>query len=375
MSRKLIITVALAGAHCALAAAETNAISGAYVSPMFTAVRADDARTVDDDPAFTLSGGFRLLPKWNLEGNVFRGSFDGVGGDDLDMDGVGINALRLFRYERNVRPFVLIGAGSLRKDRNLTADARDTYGDAGAGVMVAFRRAEQTGSALALRAELRARHDDASEGGRVDRLLSVGLQYAFGRRTEPAPAAPQPEPAPAPTAPVDSDRDGVPDALDRCPGTPAASNVDAEGCEPDIDRDGVVNTADRCPDTQPGVRVDARGCELRDEIRLPRVAFAFNSAELLPEAFVTLDEATVTLRMNPDLRIEVAGHTDDVGSDAYNLELSQRRAEAVRRYLVEHGVTNTMTARGIGEREPVADNATEQGRAQNRRVVLRILSR
>src|SRR5690606_159286 len=104
-------------------------------------------------------------------------------------------------------------------------------------------------------------------------------------------------------------------------------------------------------------------------------AFAFNSAELLPEAFVTLDEAAVTLRMNPDLRIEVAGHTDDVGSDAYNLALSQRRAEAVRRHLGEHGVTNRMTARGIGEREPVADNATEQGRAQNRRVVLRILSR
>src|SRR5690606_40616537 len=73
-------------------------------------------------------------------------------------------------------------------------------------------------------------------------------------------------------------------------------------------------------------------------------------------------------RRSSDLRIEVAGYTDSTGSDAYNEALSQRRAETVHRYLVERGVTNTLTARGYGERDPIADNGTEQERAQNRRV-------
>ena len=80
-----------------------------------------------------------------------------------------------------------------------------------------------------------------------------------------------------------------------------------------------------------------------------------------------------TLRLNPDLRIAVAGHTDDRGSDSYNQLLSQRRAEAVRRYLVDKGVTNVLTVRGYGESDPIADNGIEAGRAENRRVVLRIL--
>ena len=77
--------------------------------------------------------------------------------------------------------------------------------------------------------------------------------------------------------------------------------------------------------------------------------------------------------MNADLSIEVAGHTDARGPDAYNLDLSRRRAETVRRYLLDRGVTNVLTARGYGEREPIADNGTETGRAENRRVVLKVL--
>ncbi|MCS7001538.1 MAG: OmpA family protein [Dehalococcoidia bacterium] len=73
--------------------------------------------------------------------------------------------------------------------------------------------------------------------------------------------------------------------------------------------------------------------------------------------------------------MEVAGHTDSRGSDAYNLALSQRRAETVLKYLTDNGVTNTLRARGYGERQPVASNRDEAGRAQNRRVVLRILER
>ena len=102
--------------------------------------------------------------------------------------------------------------------------------------------------------------------------------------------------------------------------------------------------------------------------------FATNSADLLPESIPVLDRAVATLKRYPELNIEVAGHTDDRGADAYNLQLSARRAESVLTYLKDHGVTNLLTSRGYGESEPLASNATADGRAQNRRVVLRALN-
>ena len=127
------------------------------------------------------------------------------------------------------------------------------------------------------------------------------------------------------------------------------------------------------PDTPRNTRIDSRGCTLKEEIRLPQPTFDSDSDRLKAEVYGALDRAVETLRRNPDVHVEVAGHTDDQGPDAYNLALSQRRAETVRRYLADRGVTNMLTVRGYGEREPVADNGTEPGRAENRRVVLRIL--
>jgi outer membrane protein OmpA-like peptidoglycan-associated protein len=143
----------------------------------------------------------------------------------------------------------------------------------------------------------------------------------------------------------------------------------------DDDRDGVPNAQDRCPNTPPPARVDVHGCEFRDEIRLPGVRFDSDRATLRPESFGVLDDAAATLQRYPDLGIEVAGHTDDRATDAYNLSLSQRRAEAVLRYLQQRGVGNALKAQGYGETQPIASNATVAGRAENRRVTLRILSR
>lgn len=177
---------------------------------------------------------------------------------------------------------------------------------------------------------------------------------------------------------IDTDGDGVYDDADRCPGTPQGTPVDAAGCplpppDGDDDRDGVPNSKDRCPDTPPPARVDAEGCEFKDELRLPGVVFATDSAQLLPESFAVLDGAVATLKRYPQLRIEVAGHTDSRGADAYNRALSQRRADAVRTYLAEKGTSNELASRGYGEGQPIADNRTEAGRQENRRVVLRIL--
>jgi len=175
---------------------------------------------------------------------------------------------------------------------------------------------------------------------------------------------------------VDSDGDGIPDASDACPNTMAGVVVNANGCERDSDGDGVIDRRDQCPGTRAGTLVDTSGCEIREEIQLPGVNFATNSDVLLPGATNVLADAAQTLRNNPSIVVEVAGHTDSDGSEAYNQSLSERRAIAVRSYFIDAGIAaDRLTARGYGESEPVANNATNAGKAQNRRVVLRILSR
>ena len=131
-----------------------------------------------------------------------------------------------------------------------------------------------------------------------------------------------------------------------------------------------MNTADRCPATPAGDRVDSVGCSLT--VRL-EVFFDTNSANIKPESYPDLDR--VVSFMNESVKGAagvIEGHTDSVGNDDYNLKLSQRRADAVRQYLVGKGVAATrLEAQGLGEAQPVADNNTAEGRAQNRRVVLR----
>ncbi len=174
----------------------------------------------------------------------------------------------------------------------------------------------------------------------------------------------------------DSDKDGVLDESDICPLTQPGVDVDASGCNPDKDGDGVVNIKDQCPNTTPGVVVDKTdGCEIKVDIQLPGLQFETNSGELRAGTESILNSAAQTLINNPGLVVEVAGYTDSRGDANYNRELSERRANTVRHYLVEHGVSaKRLTAAGYGESDPVADNATPDGRAKNRRVMLRILN-
>jgi OOP family OmpA-OmpF porin len=132
----------------------------------------------------------------------------------------------------------------------------------------------------------------------------------------------------------------------------------------------VGNTADRCPNTPAGDRVDNVGCSLT--VRL-EVLFDTDSSTIKPASYSELDNVvqfmTVTV---PTATGVVEGHTDSVGADAYNQSLSQRRADAVRKYLVDKGVPAArISATGFGESQPVGDNATADGRALNRRVVMR----
>jgi len=178
--------------------------------------------------------------------------------------------------------------------------------------------------------------------------------------------------------PLDSDMDGVPDGIDKCPNTPPGAEVDSVGCQrfKDSDGDGVDDTKDKCPNTPPGTRVDASGCPIlftpeRTPVILRGVIFETGRSALKPESFTVLDIVAQSLQANPDIRIEIAGYTDNTGAAATNARLSQARAEAVRAYLATRGVApNRMTAKGYGPANPIAPNTTAAGRGQNRRVEL-----
>ncbi|MGD9169885.1 MAG: OmpA family protein [Candidatus Thiodiazotropha sp.] len=171
---------------------------------------------------------------------------------------------------------------------------------------------------------------------------------------------------------LDSDRDGVADSRDECPNTPAGVKVDASGCELDSDGDGVVDSKDDCPNTPVGATVTDAGCAVR--IVLENVLFELNSDGVSSEYAPTLNRIADSLKARQDINaIEVIGHTDSTGSAAYNQTLSERRAKAVADHLTRQGVDGALfTTKGMGESSPVADNATREGRAQNRRVELRL---
>jgi outer membrane protein OmpA-like peptidoglycan-associated protein len=183
--------------------------------------------------------------------------------------------------------------------------------------------------------------------------------------------------------PADADGDGVCEGVDQCANTPQSCRVDAKGCPIDSDGDGVCDGIDQCPATPSGVPVDAKGCpppppaptfipEPAKELVLERVFFETDSAALKPESAETLDKVAASLKDFPDVKLQVAGHTDNTGSAAHNLKLSEARAATVMKYLISKGVNPAMlSAKGYGKNEPIADNKTAEGRAQNRRVGLR----
>ncbi|MES9913057.1 MAG: OmpA family protein, partial [Candidatus Sedimenticola sp. 4PFRAG1] len=170
---------------------------------------------------------------------------------------------------------------------------------------------------------------------------------------------------------LDTDGDGVADYKDKCPGTPAGAAVDANGCQMDSDGDGVYDAQDKCPNTPKGAKVDSDGC--MEKLVLRNVQFENNSAQLTAEAQNVLGPIAEVLKGRPDIKaLAVVGHTDSKGSEAYNQRLSQARAQSVAEFFKSAGISTPVSADGMGESTPVADNATAAGRAQNRRVELDI---
>ena len=183
----------------------------------------------------------------------------------------------------------------------------------------------------------------------------------------------------------DTDGDGIYDDEDACPNEPEDKDgfQDQDGCpDPNNDGDKLLDKDDKCPneyaDTPDGcpkkyslVVVTADKIELKQTI-----FFDFNKDKIKPVSYALLNDVAAALTDNPKIRVRIEGHTDSRGNERANLKLSQKRAESVKRYLGKQGIDPArMEPRGFGKNVPIADNRTDEGRAQNRRVEFIILAR
>jgi OOP family OmpA-OmpF porin len=178
----------------------------------------------------------------------------------------------------------------------------------------------------------------------------AGLNFAFGEKAQPAaPAAAAPEPVVAP-APVAAAAPAAKPAV--------AAPVDSDG-------DGVFDPQDKCPNTPKGFKVDSDGCPITYTFK---ILFDFDSSKIKEEFKGTIEEFATFMKENPYVA-EIQGNTCNIGTDEYNQGLSERRANAVMKKLINLGIDpKRLKAVGFGEKKPLNDNSTKEKREQNRRV-------
>ncbi|HVI00665.1 MAG TPA: OmpA family protein, partial [Enhygromyxa sp.] len=315
----------------------------------------------------------------------------------------------------SVTPFLLVGGGGLgvASDPGVLGNDLDPMVHFGGGLKFYLNRY------IMLRIE--ARDVVSHKRGVIEYLEShnpevlLGLSFTLGReKDKPAPVREE-----VAVAPSDRDNDGIDDALDRCPDEAESANgyldedgcpeydadgdgiwdeqdpcpnesetinnyLDEDGCpESDRDTDGMWDEQDTCPDepeTFNGYQ-DADGCadEVPEEVRaftgtIKGITFENNSEAIRPVSRPVLDRAVDVLSRNPDVRINIVGHTDSKGDRDYNISLSQRRAASVKTYLVERGIAeDRITTEGVGPDQPLDTNDTKAGRANNRRIEFQII--
>ncbi|MBS0456967.1 MAG: OmpA family protein [Proteobacteria bacterium] len=321
----------------------------------------DNSRLNYNAPFGTLGVGKPLSPNWALELN-FNAQDPRERSPDSGMHwqqyGVSLDALYHFRKEgRNWNPYLRAGLGWQHNREGfffaglpVKHSSDNVAAVFGAGLEAQYGR-------YGIRTEVGARLDDfgnsvnaPSTGHFVDLLASVGVTVALG--PEPVKAV-EPAPAPAPVVTcADKDSDG----------------------------DGVNDCNDKCPNTPPGTAVGPDGCPVPVTIDLRGVNFDFDKSKLRPDSISILNEAVAVLKKYPQLRVEVAGHTDSIGSDAYNMKLSERRAKVVYDFLVKNGVDTgrLVGPHGYGKTRPIAPNTNPdgsdnpKGRAENRRTELNV---
>lgn len=321
----------------------------------------DVKRDIDDDNGFYVGGEIPLTERWSGTLELWQ--------NDSYLENLPMETDNRYtriggNYHLNLhsrwQPYLAAGIGHMETDFEHAGTAGDTALDFGVGIKRFFT------DNLFLRGDAKVL---LGEGGADDLLFGISIGYAFGARSSGA----SPTPAPA-----DSDGDGVVDDRDRCPGTRPGAEVDERGCESenerDSDRDGVADSRDRCPDTDPDHAVDNRGCVIIDVVELRQeleVRFDTDQHEVTPGYDGVIRDFADFMDRYGDSSAYIEGHTDSDGTEDYNQDLSERRAQAVVDVLVEdHDIREErLNAVGYGESRPVADNNTAQGKAQNRRTV------
>lgn len=409
-----LLLVTVAAGHAAVKA-------GAFsVSPFIGGYTFEGNEDLKTAPVYGLRAGYHFTQNLGLEGYfnyVPTESKSLAGNPTVKLYGYGIEALYHFLPGNRFVPFVAAGVGNTHYSGSGGIGDRNKFtADYGAGLKFFLT------DNLALRADVR--HVLPFNDRYNDLLYTIGLNFSFGgakkampevattRAAEPAAAAvvevvrdsdgdgvvddrdrcpgtPSGVQVDRDGCPLDSDRDGVYDYLDKCPGTPAGVKVDRDGCSLDSDGDGVYDYLDKCPGTPAGVKVDQDGCPPPVVQKIvPQAASAIEAA-IVEKGRVTLkvefdtDKSIIkkqyhheignlaaVMKKYPDLKITIEGHTDSVGKLTYNEKLSQRRADAVKKYLAEKfGIeASRLNAKGYGPIRPIESNATKEGRQKNRRV-------
>lgn len=366
---------------------------------------------LETGPAFGFRFGYNLTDNWALEAVVdYVKTEPTANKDNIGMLRYGGDILYNFMPKSSLVPYLAAGVGGVNFSGAGMPDYTRAIFNYGGGVKWFIK------DDFALRADVRGLNYSYGEVY-TNVEYTLGLHIAVGApKPAPKPVEPVQEAVVAKAAPVvvpvDSDGDGVIDDLDKCPGTPADVKVDAAGCPLDSDKDGVPDYLDKCPGTPAGVKVDASGCPLDSDgdgvpdyldkcpdtprgdkvdkdgcspkvvdagaqkavaagTRLTlKVQFDTGKSVIKKQYFDELKTVGDALNEQKNLKGIIEGHTDNVGSDKLNMQLSQRRANAVRDYIVKNFKVDRkrLVAKGYGETKPIADNATAEGREQNRRI-------
>lgn len=353
MNKKM--TVGLLGASLlglVSSAAAQNRAEAWTLTPYVGGYLFDSKQDLESAPLFGMRAGYNFTENWGAElfGSYTLTESDRDSGPEVNVESdvfrFGGNLLYHFQPTKQLVPFLAVGVGRYNitipdLDRPKTNKTLAEYG----GGLKYF-----VGPDFALRADIR--HVIGLSPSIHNFEYTFGVSWELGGVR---PAAPIKEVAP------------IPQICETC--APPPPRVDSDG-------DGVEDALDKCPNTPKGYRVDATGCVIEQTVVLRAVNFVLDGYELTTPAKVTLDEVAAVLVSQPVLSLQVGGHTDSTGSDQYNQKLSQRRADSVRSYLISKGVdASRVIAKGYGESEPISSNGSPEGRADNRRVEFKLLEK
>lgn len=336
------LTLCLALACAPLVAFAGDEVGHWYINPFLGGIDADSGRhTKTNDFDYGVGFGNHFAHGWSAELNANRASLhDRFDGNRTTVGALSLDLLRVWHRDSMFAPYVSVGAGWLRASEVGFNNRDFAAGQLGVGAFVKLWENPDASQSFSLRPDIKGRWDrEGASGGLVDLLYTLGFTFSWGagKAAPPPPsvaAPPPPPPAPSPT----------PAPVSKCPGTPA------------------------------GVAVDQDGCPIKTDIVLEGVNFETDSSLLTGSSKPILDGVAKGLKEHHRLKVELQGHTDSTGSAVYNVGLSQRRAQSVRDYLVSQEVPpGQLTAKGYGKTVPVASNATAEGRAKNRRVVMHVL--